>query len=435
MRSVALALATLGLMGTGALAQEAAPNQIPCPKGPPADAKCLAGVDSAKSPYLIVMPANWSGILVVHAHGGPELGPPSMRRAEADIERWSIFVRAGHAYAASVFRQGGVAVSAAAEDTDRVRRIFLEHVDTPRRTILHGQSWGANVAAKAAELFVEPINGRRPWDAVMLTSGVVAGGRKNYDFRLDLRVIYQHVCANHPKADEPQYPLWMGLPPNAPLTRQELARRVEECLGTNANRSPEQAARLKTIVDVVKVDPASIGAHLNWATWHFQDIIQRRTGGGNPFTNIGARYTGSTNDDALNAAVPRYAADPAATALFEADAGLTGKIPVPVISLHAINDPTVFVEAQSVLRETMTTAGTAERLVQLFGDFNTHSYLSDPIYPTLVDALLHWVDRGQKPTPQSLAAACTMMEAKFPEPCKLLPDYTPKPIATRVAAR
>ncbi len=435
MRSCALALAAVGLISAGAMAQEAAPTVIPCPNGPPAGARCLAGIDSAQSPYLIVMPVTWSGILVVHAHGGPELGPPTMRRAEQDIERWSIFVRAGHAYAASVFRQGGVAVRAAAEDTDRVRRIFIEHVESPRRTILHGQSWGANVAAKAAEMFVEPINGRRPWDAVMLTSGVVAGGRKNYDFRLDLRVIYQHVCANHPKADEPQYPLWMGLPPNSALTRPELARRVEECLGTNANRSAEQAARLKTIADVVKVDPGSIGAHLNWATWHFQDIVQRRTGGGNPFTNVGVRYTGSANDDALNAAVPRYAMDPAASALFEADAGLTGKIPVPVISLHAINDPTVFVEAQSAFRETMTAAGNGERLVQLFGDFDTHSYLSDPVYPTLVDALIAWVDRDQKPTPASLTAQCTALEARFPEPCKLLPDYTPRPLSARVAAR
>ena len=35
------------------------------------------------------------------------------------------------------FRQGGFAVTTAAEDTDRVRRIFIDHVAKPRRTLLH----------------------------------------------------------------------------------------------------------------------------------------------------------------------------------------------------------------------------------------------------------------------------------------------------------
>ena len=67
---------------------------------------------------------------------------------------------AGHAWAASVFRQGGVAVRSAAEDTERVRRLFVQHVAVPKRTLLHGQSWGAGVAANAAEMYP------RSWDGV-----------------------------------------------------------------------------------------------------------------------------------------------------------------------------------------------------------------------------------------------------------------------------
>ena len=57
------------------------------------------------------------------------------------------------------------------------------------------------------------------------------GGTQSYNFRLDLRVVYQAVCANHPTPDEPPYPLWQGLPLSSSLTRAELATRIDACTG------------------------------------------------------------------------------------------------------------------------------------------------------------------------------------------------------------
>lgn len=416
---------------------EAAPLAAACPKGVPTGARCLRGVDSAGAPYLIVMPERWSGVLVVHAHGGPALGEPKPERADEDIERWAITVKAGHAWAGSVFRQGGVAVKSAAEDTERVRRIFVEYVAQPRRTLLHGQSWGASVAAKAAEMYAADPS-KSPYDAVLLTSGVLAGGTRSYDFRLDLRVVYQYLCANHPKADEPQYPLWMGLPADSKLTRAELARRADDCLGLRkpaAERSAEQARKLKTIVDVIRIPESSVLAHLHWATWHFQDIVQKRTGGRNPFDNERVRYTGSSNDAELNARVLRYRADPQAVAAFSADADLTGRIGVPVLTVHGVNDPTAFVELESKFRETMAAGAGTTRLVQTYVDSREHSYLGDPVYPALFDALLQWVERGDKPTPEGITRHCKTLEARFGAGCAFLPGYEPRPLATRMAPR
>ena len=416
---------------------EAAPQTAACPKGTPEGARCLRGQDSASAHYLIVIPSQWNKMLVVHAHGGPTLGAPKASRADEDIERWAITVRAGYAWAGSVFRQGGVAVRSAAEDTERVRRIFVQHVGQPTRTLLHGQSWGANVAAKAAEMYAGP-GMRSPYDAVLLTSGVVAGGTRSYDFRLDLRVIYQHLCNNHPRSDEPQYPLWMGLPADSKLTPAELSARVEECLATRkpaAQRTPEQARKLKALVDVLKIPESSVAGHLNWATWHFQDIAQNRTQGRNPFRNDQVRYQGSADDTALNAAVLRYQADPAAVARFADDTDLTGRIAVPVLTVHGIHDPTAFVELESAFRQTMESAGNGARLVQVYSDHNTHSYLSDPTYVALFEALLQWVERGEKPTPASVAAGCQRAEAAFGAGCKILPAYQPPPLSARVAPR
>ena len=235
-----------------------------------------------------------------------------------------------------------------------------------------------------------------------------------------------------------QYPLNIGLPADAAMTQADLAVRVNECLALNkpvAERTPEQQRKVKTIVDVVRIPASSIQGHMNWATFHFRDVVQHRTGGVSPFGNRGVSYRGSPDDAALNAAVLRYRADPAAVARFAQDTDLAGRIPVPVLTVKGVDDPTAFVELDAAFRATMAQGGSAARLVQTFTQHNTHSYLSDPTYPTLMTALLRWVDAGDKPTPEGIAQQCAGMEATFGKGCAFLPGYVPAALNTRVADR
>ena len=385
---------------------------------------------------MIVVPSVWSGVLFVHAHGGPFLGAPTDARANEDVKRWSVIVREGHAYAASVFRQGGFAVTTAAEDSERVRRIFTDFVAKPRRTVLHGQSWGGMVATRAAELFP------KSWDAMLLTSGVV-GGAATYDFRLDARALYQHQCNNHPRPDEPSYSLALGLPAGSTLTNAQLATRVNECLALDkppADRTPEQRGKAKLISDLIRSPENSILAHINWGTFTLADVARRH--GGAPITNVGVRYTGSPDDAALNSALDqaglRFSMDPAARARFIADVGHSGRFAMPVVTAHGIHDATVFVEGSSVLRASMTAAGNGERLVQTFVESGEHSYLGEAIYPALFTALLDWVDGGKKPSPQSIADQCSLRQTATAKPvneCRFLPQYAAKPLSSRIAPR
>jgi hypothetical protein len=419
-------------------ASHSAPLSAACPASLPAGTRCLSGQDTAGAFFMIAVPPQWNGMLVMHAHGGPSLGAPRAARTVADLERWAILVKAGYAWAGSSFRQGGVAVRAAAEDTERLRRIFVQQVAKPQFTILHGQSWGASVAAVGASMFTDDGSGRRPYDAVLLTSGVLAGGTRAYDFRLDLRVIYQSLCGNHPRADEPQYPLATGLPAGTKLTTAELGLRVNECLALDkppTQRTPEQQRKVQTIVDVLKIPASSITSHLAWGTFHFQDIVQHRTGGRSPFGNIGAQYAGSTDDRALNDSVARYAADPQAVKDFGTDTDPDGRIPVPVLTVHGIGDATAFVEMQDSFRRTMESAGAGDRLVQTFTADDGHSYLSDPAYPTLLAALTAWAKGGPKPTPAQIAEQCALFEPAFGKGCRFRPDFRPQPLATRVTPR
>ncbi|OYU74396.1 MAG: hypothetical protein CFE45_34895, partial [Burkholderiales bacterium PBB5] len=266
---------------------------------------------------------------------------------------------------------------------------------------------------------------------------------RSYNVRLDLRVVYQHLCHNHPAPDEPDYPLNIGLPPGSTLTHAALARRAEECLGLGrpaAQRSPAQQQRLDTLLAVTRIPESALLGHLNWATWHFQEIVQQRTGGASPFGNQGVRYSGSADDEALNRHVARYRADPVALAAFSADTDPDGRIPVPVLTVHGIDDPVAFVELDHQWRQTMQAAGTAGHLVQSFTAHDTHSTLSDATYRTLLDELLRWRDTGLAPTPLTIARRCKTLVGPEPEgsataQCRFVPAYQPAALDSRVPPR
>jgi hypothetical protein len=73
--------------------------------------------------------------------------------------------------------------------------------------------------------------------------------------------------------------------------------------------------------------------------------------------------------------------------------------------------------------------------VQTFVDSREHSYLGDAIYPPLFEALLRWVDKGEKPTPQGIALQCHELRPVNPAECQFLPDFKPRPLASRIPAR
>ncbi|MBK7120686.1 MAG: hypothetical protein IPH64_17965 [Comamonadaceae bacterium] len=225
---------------------------------------------------------------------------------------------------------------------------------------------------------------------------------------------------------------------DAKLTRAELAERVDACTGVRKpadQRTEQQKAKLATILNVIRIPEGSLIGHLNWATWLFRDLVQLRLDGRNPLGNVGARYQGSADDAALNAGVARYAADPQAVAALARDSAPTGQVRVPVLTLHAIHDPTAFVELESAYRETLEAAGQGERLVQTFSEEFEHSYLGDAQYPALFAALLDWIDQGVKPTPTSVAARCKAFEASYGPGCRIRPGYRSPPLASRVTPR
>jgi hypothetical protein len=427
------ALAALALLAAPAAARDRpqpTTRPIDCPRSLGPEVRCLSGRDADGAWWVIAMPTGWNRKLVVHAHGGPRTGDPEAADPLEDLDRFSVMVRAGYAWVGSTYRRGGYGVRMAAEDADNSRKAFWSLFGKPERTILHGQSWGGNVAAKAQELYALDTDGDRNYDGVLITNGVIPGGTRAYTFRADLRAVYNFYCHNHPGPEDAAYPVWQGLPADSRMTRAQLRGRIEACTGVDkpaAERTPEQAARLRNILAVTGVQEDHLVSHMSWATFLFQDLVQKRLGGRNPFDNSDTVYRGSSDDRALNAGVERFHADPDAVAQLAWDADLSGLIMLPTLTLHAIHDPTVSWTVDRQYARTVAAAGRSHLLAQAVTDEDQHSKLADAEYLVVLTALDRWIETGRRTDPAVFQQACRSLSNRAQD-CRFvdMPPETPE---------
>lgn len=437
MRRVLTSLCLLGILIGSAIFAQA---QSPCLNGAPARARCASGQDQNGAYYLIVVPPNWNGSLVFYNQGGPPLTPPRPFPNITALGRSYLrqLLPQGFAMAATTYRAPGHGVTQAAADVENLRRIFIETFGRPRRTIVLGLSWGGLVSAKVAELFGVDSEGTVNYDGALPLCGVLAGTRRWADKFLDNRVVYQHFCQNLPRPGEGQYPLYLGLAPGSTMTRQQVDARLNECTGLflpPEQRTEAQGRNLANILSVLRHPEEELSNQIFAATLHLQNLVQVRLGGRNPATNLGVYYTGSDDDEALNAGVERHGADPEAVAMVEADGGLTGDVSIPVLTLQSINDPNIFVENASAYQETFERAGTLNYLLQMYTNEGEHCEYTFSEFNAVFYALLDWIETGSKPTVDEIVASCEEYRRQFGDQCRFNPTYQPPPYGTRYYPR
>jgi hypothetical protein len=430
--SKGLGVLALVLASASVDAQEKAANPPPaasCPEAVAAIATCYTAKLETGAYVLAAMPKSWNGNLIVFAHGGPSVAPPAANDSEDDLVKYGVSVKMGFAWVASTYRKEGYGVRMAGADTDDARKFFVDRIGKPKRTILHGASYGGLVGAKL-------IEGAGNYDGAFFNSGAVAGSIGNYEFRADLRAVYQFYCNNLPAPSDAQAPLWAGLPAGSKMTLKEMTERIDSCTGVTkpaSARSEEQKKNLGNILGVMRVPEALLVRHMQAGLFVFRDISERITGGKNPFSNADVRYWGSSDDAALNRSVTRFEADAGARAALIADGQPTGAISIPVVSIHSMNDPQAAVEAQYDYRESVKAKGKGNLLVQAYTDERSHTGQSAPELAASIDALMQWIEKGTKPSPQSIAASCATLRGTYDGPCRYHPEYEPKPLNTRYA--
>ncbi len=404
------------------------PQTTPCPPAVSAQATCYTGTGLTGASYVIGVPPNWNGILIVLARGATPVPDTAARLWGAA----RVLLRdGGLAIAATHYRSGTPLAGDAAEDAEELRQIFVRQFGRPRLTVIWGTSFGALVAARCAEKY-------RTFNGAIAVCGLVAGTLRSFYPHLDLRVIYQHYCRNLPRDSERQYDLFLGLDPQGSMTSDELNSRVNECTGISlpaAQRSAQQRANLANILAAVRMPEAGFLANMDAATFVLSRMVNGSLGGKNPFSNVGVRYTGTANDDALNSGVTRYAAD-AATAQTVASADdPTGKVSIPVVTLHAIDDSRAFVENEAAYRAAFSRAGKLTNLFQAYTNTGGHCLFGVAAQLATLQVLQEWIETRVAPTPASLLTACETYRLEFGGTCQFNATYQPPSFESRVYTR
>ena len=403
------------------------PVTATCPAGLPFPATCYQGTSRVGAPYMVAMPPQWNGKLIVFLRGATPVPFDSLRSLGAA----RFLLGDSIAIAVTAYRSTTPFAKDAAEDAEDLRRGFVQNFGQPKRTIVWGLSFGGLVTARCSERY-------RNFDGAIVGCGTVGGALASYYPLLDLRLVYQYYCRNLPGPNERQYDLYFGLDPQSPMTPEEVRTRINDCTGIAlpaAQRSTTQKQNLANILAVTRITEAFLLTNMDAATVLLRILVQDQLGGRNPISNIGVVYSGSTDDAALNNGIARYAANAQAAAQFSASDDPTGKVGIPVMTIHAVDDGRAFVENETAYRKKFGQANTLGWLYQTYTSAGGHCQFTVAESLAIFDVLQTWIETNKVPTNDQIATACEKYRAKFGTSCRFNFTYQPASLETRMYVR
>jgi dienelactone hydrolase len=342
--------------------------------------------------YLIAVPKNWHGGLVVYAHGiqyGP--GPGAVTAPPLGNH----ILGEGHAWIASGYRAREYRPDVAIEDLNALRELFLKEVGTPRWTIIYGQSMGGHIVVASLEL--QP----RLYQGGLAECGLV-DGISIADYLLAYTAAAE-VISGVPLLDAPD--------------KETFSRIVNERVVPTLGVPGSYTARGRQFDSIVKylmgADQAGHdlplrlhglqGRYLPNMQWRNPDVEKEDRPGARAASTVHIRYhidpgLGIT-DDAINARVRRLHPAKSARSL-RVDpvfAERTGKLEVPLVTLHETGDAWVPLSLEQSYRRRTIAAGTANLLVQRVVRAGSHCGYDGETREQAFDDLVGWVEHGVRP--------------------------------------
>ena len=355
----------------------------------------LGGAD-----YRIEVPADWKGGLVVFAHGIQRgVGPGDVRSPPLATH----ILGEGHAWAASGYRAREYQPHLFIEDLIALRELFLREIGHPRWAIIYGQSLGGHIVVATLELH----------------PGLYQGGLAECGL-VDGIGIADYLLAYTTAAE-----LISGVrlldAPDKTAFAQLLNDGVVPALGTPG----AYTARGRQFDSVVKyLMGADLSGHdlplrlkglrsrylLNMIHRH-PDVEQEPMPGGRAASTVQVRYRidpglGLTEED-LNKRVRRIhpakdARSPSANPVY---AERTGRLTVPLMTLHETGDAWVPLSLEQAYRRRTIAAGTDHLLVQRVVRAPSHCGFYGETREQAFDDLVAWMERGVRPQGDDVLAS------------------------------
>ena len=349
--------------------------------------------------YLVEVPENWRGGLVVYAHGiqrGPGPGAVAAPPISGHI------LGEGHAWIASGYRAREYQPHLFIEDLVALRELFLKEIGPPRWTIIYGQSMGGHIVVASLEL--------RPglYQGGLAECGLVDGiGIADY---LLAYTAAAELIAGVPLLDAPDKEAFarllnervvpaLGMPGSYTARGRQFDSVVKYLMGADraGNDLPLrlQGLQRRYLLNMIHRSP---------------DVEKEPTPGGRAASTAHIRYRidpglGLTEDE-LNARVRRVspskdARSPSANPVY---AERTGRLTVPLITLHETGDAWVPLSLEQSYRRRTIAAGTSHLLVQRMMRAPSHCGFYGETRERAFDDLVAWIERGVRPEGEDVLA-------------------------------
>jgi pimeloyl-ACP methyl ester carboxylesterase len=334
--------------------------------------------------YLLHRPTGWNGGLVLFAHGYSGEGKGRGEIADGYLRP---HLEAGqYAFATSGYRATTYRPDWFLEDLVAVRALFVEKFGTPRWTILYGDSMGGHVVVAGLETHPTLFQGG------MAECGVVDGvGLIDW--------FYAYTAAA-------EYLSGVPLLDASPDDFEKAREKFVAVMG-KPGAYTERGRRFDSVVRHLAGGDLPLWEE-SLAENYLDDLRARRPGPN--YAQEFARHADTrgivygiapglgVDAATLNRDIRRVVPEPGArTSTVPAFAPFTGRIRVPLISLHTTGDTDVPFRLEQNYRRRTIAAGTDRLLVQRTQRRAKHCAFDASFREAAFDDLVKWIERGVVP--------------------------------------
>ena len=375
---------------------------------PPAPVNTEIGTLNGASFRIDVPQKGWNRGLVIYYHGY-EAKPRVFSLLEGKPHPPSRVLQAilnrGYAVAESGYDAGGWAVEPAAKDSEALRQYFGKKYGAPRETFVMGHSMGGLLTVMTLEQHPDAYAGGLALCGVLAPADLVM--QRAFANRVAFDAFFPGVL---PDVDH--------IPSTFAMNDVPTIASVQKALDSK----PESAALVRSLADIHT--NRGLADVLVFNTFMIEDL--RLKTGGNPFDNRNLIYTGTTDDNTLNAQVKRYAGDPTAVKYMSTWYTPTGQLKRKLLAVHTTYDPLVPAATAAYYDAATRRLGVGDLFVQQYVNRDGHCNITADQTGQAFDELTAWVDQGRRPQAGLLPETPAEAAAPHPAPAQK-PGAEPQP--------